>query len=104
MYQESIDYYGYFFTFIVIIVMSFYFHDYVSKNKRFCCSDCLFFFLKNHFLSWLATFVPLHLEQFEVCPPAERCTSVQSFSDSCALEISPVCISNGELQAGSKVS
>lgn len=35
----------------------------------------------------------------EVCPPAERCTSVKSFSDSCALEISPVCINNGEIQA-----
>eukprot|EP00434_Breviolum_minutum_P007493 symbB.v1.2.006612.t1/scaffold390.1/size254036/8 len=35
----------------------------------------------------------------EVCPPGERCTVVKSFSDSCALELSPSCISNGELQA-----
>lgn len=43
--------------------------------------------------------VRVHSVMDQVCPPGERCTVVKSFSDSCALELSPLCISNGELQA-----
>ncbi|CAJ1397654.1 unnamed protein product [Effrenium voratum] len=75
--------------------------DLLWQPTRTCVDDMGCEGLPDHFCSRLHRCVPRHgcPRNAEECPLGERCTALSSYGDGCSLQLSPLCVQHGELQA-----
>ncbi|CAJ1357678.1 unnamed protein product, partial [Effrenium voratum] len=75
--------------------------DLLWQPTRTCVEDMGCEGLPDHFCSRLHRCVPRHgcPRNAEECPLGERCTALSSYGDGCSLQLSPLCVQHGELQA-----